>query len=51
MDWLKNRILWILIVVFFTLGLAGVIWNAIPGIIKILLVIGVVCGFFGIVKK
>lgn len=51
MDWLKNRVLWGLIITFFVIGLAGVIWNAIPGILKILAVVAVIFGFANAIKK
>lgn len=51
MDWLKNRVFWGLIIIFFVIGLAGVIWNAIPGILKILAVIAVVFYFVNVTKK
>lgn len=51
MEWLTRRIIWTLLAVLVVVGIVVVIWEAIPGIIKVLAIIGIVCGFTGIMKK
>ena len=51
MEWLTRRIIWALLTAFLVIGIAVAIWEAIPGFIKVLAVIGIVCGFIGILKK
>lgn len=50
MERLTRRIIWTLLTVFIVAGIAVVIWEAIPGIIKIIAIIAIVFSFFKIVK-
>lgn len=51
MEWLTRRIIWTLLAVLFTVGIVVAIWEALPGIIKILAALGIVFGFLKIIKK
>ena len=51
MEWLTKRIIWTILTVLIVAAIAVTIWEAIPGIIKVLAIIGIICGFAGIMKK
>lgn len=51
MEWFTRRLIWTLAAAFIAVGIAVAIWEAIPGIIKVLAIIAIVCGFTGIMKK
>lgn len=51
MNWLARRLIWTIASAVLVIGVAIVIWDALPGIIKVLAIVGVAFGFIGILKK
>ena len=51
MEWFTQRMITAIFLGLIAIGIAVAIWQALPGIIKILAVVGIITGFVKIIKN
>ena len=51
MEWYSKRIITAIFLGLITIGIVVAIWQALPGIIKVLAVIGIITGFAKIIRN